>query len=117
MSADVMNKYPLTSKNDAFNSYSVNVFFGLMHTIPVSIQLTKISDAETKVMLSGVLSPYIQNLHIAANEAIDKYANLLGKTLTGEHVNNPANKGCATMIIALLIISLLLFSFGEYIVS
>lgn len=82
-----------------------------MHTIPVSIQLNKVSDSETKVMLSGVLSQHVQNLHISANEAIDKYVNKLGKTLTGEHVNNPANKGCMLMIVALVIISLLITLF------
>jgi len=27
ISADVMNKYPLTNQNDTFNSYSINIFF------------------------------------------------------------------------------------------
>ena len=30
ISEDITNKYPLTNQNDPFNSYSINIFFGLL---------------------------------------------------------------------------------------
>jgi len=96
--------YTIKSKNEAFNSYSMTLVGGVTVVMP-QIQLKKISDDETNLVLTCTLGHGSASAPMTANEIIDKFFMLVGKSLSGEEINEKViakeKAGCFTIFIGL----------------
>jgi hypothetical protein len=96
-------KVMLKNENDVMNTFSLQVMGGMLVFVPMNIQLKKISDNETNLLLNTTKSTNTPN---QSNEIIDKFLDNLSKALTGELKETEANPkgGCAGIFLALITI-------------
>lgn len=91
--------YKVENKNDVFNSYTLLLIGGLTVLHP-TIQLKKISDNETNIVLSDNIR---EGNTISSNEVMDKFFALIGRSLSGEELTEEVigkeKAGCFTTII------------------
>jgi hypothetical protein len=91
--------YKIENKNDVFNSYTLLLIGGLTVLHP-SIQLKKISDNETNLILTDNIR---EGNTISSNEVMDKFFALLSRSLSGEELTMEViakeKAGCFTIII------------------
>jgi hypothetical protein len=94
--------FTINNKNDIFNTYTMTLVGGITVISP-NIQLKKISDTETNLVIT---CNYREGNTISSNEVLDKFFNLVGMSLSGETIDEKLiadNKaGCFTIIIGIL---------------
>lgn len=94
-------KIKLENKNEVLNSYTFAIVGGLS-VVFTNLQLTKVSENETKIFLNAQLR---QGNTIAQNELIDKFFSVFSSVLSGENkdIELPSsgtnNNGCLIFII------------------
>jgi hypothetical protein len=76
--------YSIKDKNDIMNSYTIWLMGGMMVQTPVSIQLKKISDNETNLLINSTKPTTNPN---QSNNTIDKFLGLISKSLSGEEIS------------------------------
>lgn len=100
--------YQIKEKNDIMNTYTISLVGGLALIVPCSIQLKKITDEETSIILECNKVNKTPNQY---NEIVDKFLNLVSKSLSGEIINENVvaqNKsGCLGLFIFLISSTLL----------
>lgn len=95
--------YQIKEKNDIMNTYTISLVGGLGLIVPISIQLKKITDNETSIILDCNKVNKTPNQY---NEIVDKFLNLISKSLSGEEINESVvsnNKsGCLGLLLFLI---------------
>jgi len=103
--------YQIKDKNDVMNSYTIWLLGGVMVQTPVSIQLKKISDTETSILLNTTKPTTNPN---QSNNTIDSFLGLVSKSLSGEVITEESvskgKSGCLGVTIGLVVIMGSLFS-------
>jgi hypothetical protein len=103
--------YSIKDKNDVMNSYTIWLLGGVMVQTPVSIQLKKISDTETSILLNTTKPTTNPN---QSNNTIDSFLGLVSKSLSGEVISEDSvskgKGGCLGVTIGLVVIMGSLFS-------
>lgn len=98
--------YQIEKKDDIMNTYSMALIGGLAVIVPVTIQLKKITETETQIILT---SNKATNTGNQANNIVDKFLGLISKALSGEVIeevsSSKGKSGC-------LGLSLFLFATG-----
>lgn len=94
-------KVMLKNDNDVMNTFSLHVMGGMLVFVPMNIQLKKISDNETNLLLNTTKSTNTPN---QSNEIIDKFLDNLSKALTGELKETEANpkSGCVGLLLTII---------------
>ena len=94
-------KVMIKNENDVMNTFSIQLLGGMMVFVPINIQLKKINENETNLLLNTTKSTNTPN---QSNEIIDKFLDNLSKGLKGELVSGDSNskKGCFGLILALI---------------
>lgn len=92
-------------KNDAFNSYSLMLAFNL-YAFPVAIQLKKITETSTTIILEATLGTNTRQMPTATNKCIDDFLGLVGRSLKGENLAQSIPKGGC--MVTLLFIGIIL---------
>ena len=99
VSAASKSKYQIENKDDILNSFSMALIGGLAVIVPVTIQLKKVSDTETQIILASTRATNSAN---QANDIVDKFLGLVSKVLSGEDITQPAGaeskSGCFGVI-------------------
>lgn len=95
--------YQIKSKDDIMNIYNMSLVGGLAVIVPVTIQLKKISENETQIILT---SNKATNTGNQANTIVDKFLGLISKALAGEEINeetvSQGKSGCLGVSIFLI---------------
>lgn len=107
--------YQIKDKNDIMNSYTIWLLGGMMVQTPVSIQLKKISDTETSILLNTTKPSTNPN---QSNNTIDSFLGLVSKSLSGEVITEESvsngKSGCLGTIAGMIVftgtLSYILFS-------
>ena len=101
VSENSKKSFTIKTKNDVFNSYSMSMVAGITVIFP-EIQLKKISDTETNLLVNFS----VNHKPIIANEILDKFFILVGKSLSGETIDEEivakGKSGCFTVIIGFI---------------
>jgi hypothetical protein len=96
--------YQIKDKNDIMNSYTIWLLGGVMVQTPVSIQLKKISDTETNILLNTTKPSTNPN---QSNNTIDSFLGLVSKSLSGEVITEDSvskgKSGCLGTIIGMIV--------------
>lgn len=94
--------YSIKEKNDVMNLYTITLVGGLV-VVPCAIQLKKISENETSIILDCNKVNKTPNQY---NEIVDKFLLLISKSLSGEVINEnvvASNKsGCLGLLLFLI---------------
>lgn len=97
------SSYQIKEKNDIMNLYTISLVGGLALVVPCAIQLKKVSDNETSLVLECNKVNKTPNQY---NEIVDKFLNLISKSLSGEVINEnvvASNKsGCLGLFLFLI---------------
>jgi hypothetical protein len=102
--------YQIESRDAVMNTYTVALVGGFAVIVPATIQLKKVSDTETQIILT---SNKATNSGNQANEIVDKFFGLVSKALSGETIDEKtvsANKSGCLGIVVLFIILFSLFT-------
>lgn len=101
------NNYQLNNKNDIFNSYTITLVNGLQ-VIPINIQLKKITDSETNIVITSNKQITSAGHEIIVNKTVDSFLNLVAKSLSGETISQetPAPYKKSDWKVALLVFGL-----------
>lgn len=75
--------YQIKMKDDIMNTFSMSLMGGVAVFVPISIQLKKINETETQIILS---SNKATNTGNQANDIVDKFLGLVSKALSGEEI-------------------------------
>ena len=94
--------YQIKSKDDIMNIYNMALIGGVAVIVPVTIQLKKITDTETQIVIS---SNKATNTGNQANAIVDKFMGLISKALSGEVIDEKtvsnAKSGCLSVALLL----------------
>ena len=103
VSAASKAKCQIEKKDDVMNSFSIALIGGLAVIVPVTIQLKKLSDTETQIVLT---SNRATNSGNQANDIVDNFLGLVSKALSGEDITQAtatgSNSGCLGVIAILV---------------
>lgn len=95
--------YQIKSKDDIMNVYNMSLVGGVAVVVLVSIQLKKVSDTETQIILT---SNKATNTGNQANDIVDKFMGLVSRALSGEVIDesvvSKGKSGCLGVFIVLL---------------
>jgi hypothetical protein len=95
--------YQIKSKDDIMNTYDMSLVGGLAVVVPLKVQLKKISDTETQILLT---SNKATNTGNQANDIVDKFMGLVSKALSGEEITeevvSKGKSGCLGFFIFLI---------------
>jgi len=95
--------YQIVSKDDVMNIYNMSLVGGFAVIVPVSIQLKKISENETQIIIT---SNKATNTGNQANDIVNKFLGLISKALSGEVVNeetvSQGKSGCLGVSVFLI---------------
>ncbi|MFN5249415.1 MAG: hypothetical protein ACK5DE_00060 [Bacteroidota bacterium] len=99
--------YQLSNKNDVFNTYTINLIGGI-ELVAINLQLKKISDTETQVILNSAEKIRNSGHEIHVNKIIDGFLNLVAKGLNGETITAEmvASGKAGCMVGALMIVGM-----------
>ena len=85
--------YQIEKRDEVMNTYSIALIGGMAVIVPVNIQLKKVSETETQILLS---SNKATNMGNQSNDIVDKFLGLVSKALSGETIDEKvvaSNKG------------------------
>jgi hypothetical protein len=95
--------YQIKSKDDIMNSYNMSLMGGVAVFVPIIIQLKKVSETETQIVLT---SNKATNTGNQANDIVDKFMGLISKALSGEVIDeatvSKGKSGCLGVSLFLL---------------
>lgn len=95
--------YQIKSKDDIMNVYNMSLVGGVAVVVPVSIQLKKVSDTETQIILT---SNKATNTGNQANDIVDKFMGLVSRALSGEVIDESvvakSKSGCLGVFLGLV---------------
>jgi hypothetical protein len=91
----------IEGKDDILNTYSLALIGGLAVIVPVTVQLKKISESETQILLSSTRATNNAN---QANEIVDNFIGLVSKALSGAPIEAlKGNSGCMVALVSLVV--------------
>lgn len=99
--------FQVKDKNAVMNTYSIVLMNGIFIQVPCSIQLKKVSESETQIVIE---SNKATGTPVQSNQAVDKFLGLVSKSLAGEEINEKVvakgKAGCFNSFILLVGIGL-----------
>lgn len=107
VSAASKSLYQIENRDDVMNTFSIALVGGLAVIVPVTLQLKKVSDNETQIVLT---SNKATNSGNQANSIVDKFMGLISKALSGDVLDEKSaskgKSGCfgATLLLGGIII-------------
>ncbi len=95
--------YQIKSKDDVMNTYDMALVGGFAVVVPVKIQLKKVSDTQTQIVLVSNKATDSGN---QANTIVDKFMSLVSKALSGEEITEASvskgKSGCFGVVLFLI---------------
>jgi hypothetical protein len=104
--------YQIEKRDDVMNTYSIALIGGLAVVVPANIQLKKIDDRETQIVLT---TNRATNMGNQANDIVDKFLGKVSKALSGESIDEKVvtsgKAGCFGVIVLMLILGVSILYF------
>jgi hypothetical protein len=102
--------YQIKNKNEIMNTYSISLIGGMMVIVPISVQLKKITENETQLIINTTKATNNAN---QSNQILDKYLNILSQALSGEMITeeniSKSKAGCMGLCIGIISVGSLLY--------
>jgi hypothetical protein len=93
--------YQIEGRDDVMNTFNMALVGGFAVIVPITLQLKKVSDTETQIILT---SNKATNTGNQANDIVDKFLGKVSKALSGtlDEVESKSKSGCLGVSIFLL---------------
>ena len=102
--------YQIKNKNEIMNTYTIWLLGGMMVQVPISVQLKKITENETQLIINTTKATNNAN---QSNQILDKYLNILSQALSGEMITeeniSKSKAGCMGLCIGIISVGSLLY--------
>jgi hypothetical protein len=94
-------KCQIEGRNDVMNTFNIALIGGFAVVVPITLQLKKVSDNETQIILT---SNKATNSGNQANDIVDAFLEKVSKALSGslEEVESNKKAGCLGALVLLL---------------
>jgi hypothetical protein len=92
------------------NTYTIWLLGGMMVQVPISVQLKKITENETQLIINTTKATNNAN---QSNQILDKYLNILSQALSGEMITeeniSKSKSGCMGLFIGIISVGSMLY--------